>query len=228
MAEENEIIKSFGETILECNSDVLSDVSEIAIDFAFEESPLVELPIIKIINGIAKTGIAIRERNLMLKTLSFINKLNQNNIDSKEYEEYKKRIEENDKEVYKELEHVLIIIDKVVEKEKAEILANLYTAYVNKQITWERFKNLSLILDNFLIYDKVILRLLYSSPRQYQNMQQDSHGSVSRLISLGLAYNISGYSRNPISGNISFSPPRNDVDITEFGKDLYRYGFCEK
>lgn len=53
---------------------------------------------------------------------------------------------------------------------------------------------------------------------------QDGLGSSSRLIALGLAYNINGFSRNPITNNMSFNPSKNDVGITEFAKKFYQYG----
>ncbi len=53
---------------------------------------------------------------------------------------------------------------------------------------------------------------------------QDGFGISSRLIALGLAYNINGFSRNPITNSMSFNPSKNDVGITEFGKKFYQYG----
>lgn len=227
MEQDNGIIKSVGETILECNSDLFTDVAEIGLDFVFDESPLAELPFVKTVFSFAKTGLAIRERHMINKTLRFINKLNSNNIDSKEYDEYKQRIKDNDKELYKELEHIVLILDKVVEKEKADILANLYSAYVNKKVSWGDFKNFSLVLDNFLLLDTTTLRMLYDRPHQLNDME-DSVGSASRLISLGLAYKINPYKRNPITKNISFIPPKNDVAITEFGRRFFQYGLLER
>lgn len=127
---ENQIVNSIGNTIIDNNSDLLVDIGELGIDFVFDDSPLKEIPVVKTIYSIAKTGIAIRDRHLLNKTLIFINKLNSNNLSSEEYNEYKSKLKEKDKNIYKELEHIVIILDKLVEKEKAVILANLYTAYL--------------------------------------------------------------------------------------------------
>lgn len=224
MAIKNEIVKSVGDTILDSNTDFLVDIGEVGIDFIFDESPLIQLPFVKTVYSIAKTGIAIRDRHLLNKTLMFIKKLNANNLDSEEYEKYKKRLKEKDENIYKELEYVIIILDKMIEKEKSEVLANLYSAYINKEINFNEFKNLSLVLDNFLLYDKISLGILYNGDTKLKNMQ-DTYGSGNRLISLGLAYNINGYNRSP-NGNISFSPPKNDISATNFGKKFYKYGFC--
>lgn len=220
---ENQIVNSIGNTIIDDNSDLLVDIGELGIDFVFDDSPLKEIPVVKTIYSIAKTGIAIRDRHLLNKTLIFINKLNSNNLSSEEYNEYKSKLKEKDKNIYKELEHIVIILDKLVEKEKAVILANLYTAYINKKINFSEFKNFTLILDNFLLFDEYNLGMLFKHDCQLKDMQ-DSYGTASRLISLGLAYNMSGFVRNPISNNISFNPPKNDVAITDFGRKFYQYG----
>ena len=221
MEQEKGIIKSIGATILECNSDLFTDIGEIGVDFAFDESPLIELPFVKTVFSFAKTGLAIRERHMINKTLKFIN------IRSKEYENYKKKIENNDKDLYQELEHIVLILDRIIENEKADILANLYSAYVNKKISWGEFKNFSLVLDNFLLYDRVSLSLLYERPRQLKDTE-DSIGTTSRLISLGLAYKISLYRRDVMTESISFVLPQNDVAITEFGKKFYECGFVRR
>ncbi|MDV4636304.1 hypothetical protein NNF28_10020 [Enterococcus faecium] len=221
---QTEIINSVGNTILESNADLLMDIGEIGIDFVFDDSPLIELPIVKTVYSITKTGLAIRDRHLLSKLLTFINKLNTDNLTSEEYEKYKQKLKQKDGFIYQELEYIIIILDRMVQKEKALILANLYSAYINKHITFNEFQNFSLVLDNFMLWDKYNLYLLYQHDCQLKDMQ-DSYGTASRLISQGLAYNITGFRRNPISQNISFNPPKNDIAITDFGKKFYEFGF---
>lgn len=114
-----EIVESVSETILDTNCDFLMDLGELGIDFAYEESTLKEIPIVK-------TGIVVRDRHLLNKTLIFINKLNSNNLSSEEYENYKRRLKEKDKILYRELEHIIIILDKFVEKENIKYINNYY------------------------------------------------------------------------------------------------------
>lgn len=59
---------------------------------------------------------------MLNKTLIFINQLITNNIDSKEYEEYKEKIKRRDKKTFEELERVIIIMDKFIEKEKESLI----------------------------------------------------------------------------------------------------------
>lgn len=227
MENEIEIVKSVGDTILEYNTDLITDITELGIDYIFEDSPFVELPIVKTIYSITKTGIAIRDRHMLNKTLIFINQLITNTLDSKSYEEYKEKIKKRDKKTFEELERVIIILDKFIEKEKAIILANLYSACLNKYISFSTFQNFAFVLDKFLLYDRTNLGMLYDEDRQLSNME-DKYGPTNRLISLGMAYMINGYSRNPITNNISFMPPKNDVAITDFGRQFYRYGFLNE
>lgn len=226
MEQQEGIIDSMCSSIIDCNKDLLMDIGEIGIDFVFEDSPLKEFPIVKIVCSVAKTGMAIRERHLLNKTLSFIKKLNSNNLDSEEYELYKEKLRRKDKILYRDLEHVLIILDRLLEKEKASILANLYSAYINKKLTFDDFKNYSIILNNFLLTDLNDLEKLYNHDCQIQDMQ-DGHGTANRLISLGFAYTITGFTRHSLNRNMEFNPPTNDIAITEFGRKFVMYGLME-
>lgn len=47
-----EIVESFGDTIVKYNSEIAIDISELVIDELFEDSPLKELPFVKIVYSI--------------------------------------------------------------------------------------------------------------------------------------------------------------------------------
>lgn len=224
--ENKDIADSIGKTILECNSDVLMDIAELSIDEILADSVLKEIPFIKTVYSLVKTGLAIRDKHMAKKTLIFIQKLLTNDIEEKAYEEYREKLNNKDPETYKQLEYITIILDKLIETEKSKVFANLYTAFVNKKITTSEFQNLSTVLNNFLLFDLTNLKLLYEQDRKLENME-DKYGSANRLISQGLAYQLSGFSRSPLSGNISFNPPQNDISLTEFGRMFYKYGFLE-
>jgi len=60
--------------------DLSVDITEIGVDVAINEGILSEVPIVKTVVAIGKTGLAIRERNLMKQTIAFINGVNEGTI----------------------------------------------------------------------------------------------------------------------------------------------------
>ena len=124
---QNGIVESTAKTIVDYNLDTAIDISELGLDSLLDESLFRDLPIVKIFYGVTKTSIAIREKHLLKKTLIFINQLNNNGISNKNYQEYKEKLKNNDKEILRELEHALIIIDRYIDTNKNVILANSLT-----------------------------------------------------------------------------------------------------
>ena len=72
---ETNIVETTARTIANYNLDVALDLTEIGIDSLLDESFLKELPLAKTIYGFTKTGLAIREKHLLKKTLVFIKQL---------------------------------------------------------------------------------------------------------------------------------------------------------
>lgn len=58
----------------------------------------------------------------------------------------------------KELEYILVIIEKFIEEEQAENLAQLYLSYLKGEILWSEFVSYSIIIDRLLPGDLFKLR----------------------------------------------------------------------
>ena len=71
--ESSNIVESTANTIVNYNIDTAMDFSEIGIDSLLDDSVFKEIPIVKSIYGIARTGFAIREKHMLKKTLIFKN-----------------------------------------------------------------------------------------------------------------------------------------------------------
>lgn len=216
------IVESTAKTIINYNFDISVDLAEIGIDSLLEESLFKEIPIVKTIYGITKTGFAIREKHMLKKTLMFISQLNNNNISNQNYQAYIQKLKSNDKNIFKELEYVLVIIDRYIEINKNNILANLYFNYVDKKITWEQFQELSIIIDNIFLVDLTELENIYYKQSITMN---DIKNKISfrRLKTQNLVEDIETTVRTS-SGNISHYYIEYDYRITELGNILYKYG----
>lgn len=216
------IIESTANTIVNYNLDTAIDLSEIGLDSLLDDSVLKEVPLIKTAYGVAKTGFAIREKHMLKKTLIFIDELNKNGVSNEKYIEYKKKLKAKDKFLMKELEHVLIIVDRYVELNKNKILANLYFNYIDKQIDWEQFQELSIIVDNIFLSDLPELENIFMKKEITMN---DINNKISfrRLKTQNLIEDIESMRRRS-NGSIGMYFNENDYKITLLGELLFKYG----
>lgn len=216
------IVENTASTIVNYNLDTAIDLSEIGLDSLLDDSVLKEMPLIKTAYGVAKTGFAIREKHMLKKTLTFIKQLNDNGISNNNYIEYKEKLKNKDKFVFKELEHILIIIDRYVEVNKNKILANLYFYYIDKQINWEQFQELSIIVDNIFIGDLDELEIIYQ--KKYITMYEiKNRVSFRRLKVQNLIEDIESMLRME-DGSMGMFYNENDYKITLLGELLFKYG----
>lgn len=111
-------------------TDLCIDLTEIGIDSVMDDGVLSEVPIAKTIVALGKTGLALRERNMLKQTLTFIRAFNSETISDEQLQRYKDKIS-NNKYAEKELGRVLYLLDRNIDKAKSAILGKIYNAYVN-------------------------------------------------------------------------------------------------
>jgi hypothetical protein len=205
-------------------TDLCIDLTEIGIDSVMDEGVLSEVPIAKTIVALGKTGLALRERNMLKQTLTFIRAFNSETISDEQLQKYKDKIS-NNKYAEKELGRVLYLLDRNIDEAKSAILGKIYNAYVNGKIGWDRFCELSEVNERMLISD---YRMLLSDEKmQYTN----GNYAISRLIALGIMVEreapnasrtgIEMFCKLPKSDVDSFN--RSDYQITSLGKELTKY-----
>ena len=83
----------------------------------------------------------------------------------------------------KELEYVLIIIDRYVGYDKPTMLAKLYLAFLEGNLSWREFALYAEITDRFIIGD---YDMLMSDSELFSMTYSDYNESIFRLVALGL------------------------------------------
>lgn len=217
--------------------DLSTDISELAIDTMMSEGVLKEIPIIKSIIALSKTGMAIRERNLLKQTIFFIQGLNEGNISQEKRKKYLDRLSNVDI-AEKELGRVLYLLDGQIENMQSKILGRMYLAYVKEKINWIKFCELAEANRRMFVSDyDVLLRLSKNRVGERILGSKDKY-MVGRLIGLGLLVEkespaaertpMEEFERNMKSRNNSklnnvFSRFNGDYQITSFGKLFARF-----
>ena len=188
-----------------------TDLMEVGLDAIMEDGLIKDIPIFSTAISLYKIGQSIKDRHQLRKMAAFVAALNDGIADDKQREYYKNAVKDDPKRRNKELEYILILIDRYIHLDKAENLAKLYLAYFDKKINWVVFCQYAEVLDRFL-------------PEDFQALQEIEQGiSVRpdlrlRLSALGLVTQIEKHPEFTINqGILSQSQEDNEYVLTEFG-----------
>ena len=136
---------------------IRSDLTQISIDFAeigldtfIDEGIAEEIPIIGSIVSLAKTSFAIRDRIFIRKIGTFL--LCLKNVTQAEKELFYNKL--NSASHKKKVgDTLLLILDRLDDLEKPQLLARVFEFYIREHITFEDFRRLSSAIDIAFIDD---------------------------------------------------------------------------
>ena len=95
---DNELVKSFSETILNDDLKAVSgELLETSLDSIFESEILQKVPIVGTLVAIGKTGLILKNRNLIRQTLQFMHELNNGTIENGKKADFSNRVQSGDK-----------------------------------------------------------------------------------------------------------------------------------
>ena len=209
-------------------SDVIVEMAEIGIDSCLEDGVLKSIPIVSAIIGVAKTGQHIHDRNLLMQTFDFIKAFNEKRISREKLERYKSKIQSSPKKAEKELGRVLVLLNANADTQKSKILGRLYYNYVDEEIDWASFCELSDATERLFLSD--IDLLLSVKNGKIHNTEQCESYRAERLAAVGLVALVQNKvefsSMTSIGGQISTSRASKVISITGFGDRLLKYGMA--
>ena len=150
-----------------------------------------QIPVVASIVKFGKVALTIRERYLIKKLVTFIESINNGDIEPDVLENHKQMLENNSEKLNKELEKVMILIDRQLEIDKTKILAELYKSYISRKLQWSDFLYFSEILEGLFMIDLQQLKLIYETEFIEKNKTLQAI-CMSRLQALGLVEYFSG------------------------------------
>jgi len=218
MKEDSIEIKLIDEVSQDNITNIGSDLGEIALDSLFEDGVLKDIPVIGSITGLVKATINIREKIFAKKILKFLISLK--DIPSEKRKAFVEEID-NEKGFKKKVgEAVIVLLEKIDDVNKAEILGNLFKAYVLNKLTYNDFVKISSALGNVNYSDLNLFARYYNEKK-----------TLPTLVAEELAFN--GLM------SISIAPQKMTMDMTElkqelvyqinvFGRNLIEFGFLTR
>lgn len=181
--------------IVSVSGDLAVDFGEIAVESIFNDDLISEVPILKTIASVCKVGFSIRERHFAKKLATFIKDFQAGKINEDKLNQFKHKLETVESYRDKVLDHIIIMIDRYIEDEKAKILANLLRGYIIHSCSLEEFIEMSACLDLIFISDCNVLKEFYTRTKAVESgtkfikfSKEESnkiHNSVVRLRANG-------------------------------------------
>lgn len=180
--EDKDLAFSFGESFSEEVSDCLGELAEVGLDSIMEDGLLKEIPFFSTAISLYRIGKSIHERHHLVKLAAFLSEINKGAANETDRQKYREKFQGNEKFRNQELEFILIIIDRYLGFEKPKILAKLYLAYLQDNLSWDQFTIYAEVIDRFLPGDFNMLK----SADSYRTERDIGTDSLQRLIALGL------------------------------------------
>lgn len=182
---ENNLIISFSETLInDSTKDLSMDLLEFSLDTIIESALLKQIPIAKSLVAITETGITLKNHHLIRQTLNFMNELNNGTVSIEKKEKFSKRLDSDDKKAQEEIERVMLILESTIDSEKSILLAKFVATYINEEISYRQFHELTDILNRFYLSNTEILLQINSG--EIENSSGHELHRIERLGGMGL------------------------------------------
>lgn len=224
---EKNLPSAFSDSLSDEITGSVAEFAELGLDSILEDGLLKDIPLVSTVVSLFKIGKSIHERHCISKLAVFLNEINKGIADEEKRQEYRQKIREDEKTRNKELEYVLVLIDRYISYDKPQMLAKLYLAYLDGVIVWEEFSMYAEVIDRFLLLD---CRTLVSEADKIIVLRNIGGESVQRLVALGLMKETSENSvfKEERGGGLSITPASMQRFIskdrtfrrTEFGEKL--------
>lgn len=223
----DELIPAFRQSIFNDSlADGVANIAEVGIDSIMSDGLLKDIPIVNLLLNASRTFKAIHERNLLKNTALFLDAVNSQKIDDKKVQAYKKKLL-NEKTAERELGRVIVLLDQYVDNIKAQMLGKLFCQYIDRDYSWDKFCELSDILNRLFLDDMPFLYSIFGSEgRQAIYHIYKIPYNIKRLESIGLVELFGDYSsfgdRLLLSENMFAELTDNDLLFADVGSGLFK------
>ena len=200
-----DINKIVSDEIVEKSIDLSIEYSEIALDEFLKDGILKEIPIVKSIVSFYNISSSIIDRHKTKKILTFFKEFHSKHIDEKKLEVFKNKFNSDDAYRRKVVETIVLLNERFYHIEKTKILANLFISYIEEEITWQEFVDISFVLDNFHPRGFTYLKALFEV--EFKDRHKDAHEGEGLMFACGIGYRFG-----------------NRFTINSLGKKFYNFG----
>lgn len=131
--------------------DLAADAAEKALDVFLQEGPLKEIPVFKYFLVAWRAPAQVRDLLFAKKIAKFFKPLRE--IPEAERREFVDKIEKDSRFQREVGQHLLLVVDRLDNMAKPELLAGAFRAYLSDRVTWGQFQDLSVVIDRCVVSD---------------------------------------------------------------------------
>ena len=209
--------------------DLTQDYAEMALDTFLQPGMLQDVPVIGTALKLGRSILSIKDLIATRNYYVFISEMRKaaqaDSILQKRIEEHLLTVENDPEKRQKEIEWLLLYIERYKEQEKAKYMANIYRAYLNNPVSginWETATAFFEILDRILIQDICDFEKVFAKGASSQVFNDNS--GLLRLSALGLLQYFNGreeaYGHNKSGLAVVTSQGKLFYSIIKYGKAI--------
>ena len=142
-----DVTSSFEKEIFNKSFDLSVDFAEIGVDLVTTSEIVNIVPGLKTIATFYSITQSINSRYNFKKILVFLKQFHTQQINPKALKKFRTKLDLDSKYRQEILETTLVLIEKFTDLEKSKILANLLSAHINEDLTWEEYCKITFILN---------------------------------------------------------------------------------
>lgn len=210
-SEHRDTSREVGLSLVSNNFDNALDYAEIGLDAFVTNDILKEIPIVKTVVGVVKSGLKVKEIFFAKKILTFLKEFHSGKLPPNKVDEFREKFTADEKYREKVMEQVMIFNDTFLQVEKSKVFANLFAAHINDKYGWDDFINLSLCLEKMNMYAVGLLGEMANYEKPFQGAYHRDNYNVPLLTSSGII---------EVWGT--------HLSITPFGIYMYYFGILGK
>lgn len=214
---ENELIEPMIEHLTGNGIDLAQDYTEIALDSFLNPGLLKDVPLLGTALKLGQSVLTVRNLIMARNYYIFISELRKNKKTDQELQKHLRELQKDPQKLRKEIEMLLIYIERYKEEEKAQYMANVYSAYFDHTLS-------GIDWDTTVVFFELLDRILPQDIRDFERVFAEGtsseifydHSGLLRLSALGLLQYFDG--KEEASGRNKNSL----AQITSQGKLFYR------
>ena len=175
MDKNEKLENSLFETLTDRSLELSGDIVELTIDQFIENDLLKDIPFFSIFYKSITTVKGIRDALFAMKVYKFIKEFEI--IKQNERSKFLDKITTNRKERIKVGQTLMMILDKIDEVDKTQIIASLFAAYIKSNITKSEFTQLCSTVEKSFLDDLY----LFLNMKKYDDLPHEIHANLSSV-----------------------------------------------
>lgn len=224
MEEKYSIMDSLSKEMVSNSIDLSIDYAETTIDALISNDLIKEIPVVKTVFTLAKTGVALRQIHFTKKLMTFLKEFHLGLVSPTKVKEFKYNMTTDKTYCNRITEQVIIMLDRIVSVQKAKFIARLLLSYIEGIFDWETYLDLTICLDAMFLVDFRLIKLLFDHEDEmrlgdieYGSIDKHQvYASIQRMKSFAFIELNEGHTWGELESSLN-----EKVQLSELGKKFY-------